>query len=124
MAGDRAPIQARLTVGGTAHRMPATLELALYRIAQEALRNVEKHAGATRAGVRLDFKGPEIRLTVTDNGQGFEVPSLTTLVGAGRLGLLGIQERARLVGGRCSIRSAQGKGTRVQATVPAAAAPG
>ncbi len=116
--GDRSGLQARLSVSGSTHRMPASLELSLYRIAQEALRNVEKHSDARRVTVRLDFRGTEVRVTVTDNGQGFDVPSLTSLVGAGRLGLLGMQERARLVGGSCSIRSEHGKGARVQASVP------
>jgi two-component system sensor histidine kinase UhpB len=57
---------------------------------------------------------------VTDDGKGFNLPSYTTLAGAGRLGLLGMHERARLAGGACTIESQPGKGTRVKAHVPAA----
>jgi len=116
---DRSPIQARLTVSGASRRVDPGAELALFRIAQEALRNAERHSGASRVTVKLAYGGGDVRLGVTDDGKGFSVPSYTTLAGAGRLGLLGMHERARLAGGSCTIESQPGKGTRVEAHVPA-----
>jgi len=116
---ERSAIDVRFDVAGTVRRLNSSIELAMFRIGQEALRNVENHAGASRASMRVAFGPASARLTVTDDGSGFVVPGLTSLVSAGRLGLLGMQERARLVGGQCEIRSTPGKGTRVVAEVPA-----
>ena len=115
---ERSGIDVRFDVTGSVRRLDAPIELALFRIGQEALRNMENHAEASRASMRIVFGPANARLTVTDNGAGFVVPGLTSLVSAGRLGLLGMQERARLVGGQCEIRSAPGTGTRVVAEVP------
>lgn len=116
---ERNGIVVRFDVRGDPRRLDANAELMLFRIGQEALRNVEHHSEATRAAVRLLFRPAEVCLRVTDNGVGFEVPSLTTLLNAGNLGLLGMQERARLVGGRCTIRSKPRAGTQVSAEIPA-----
>jgi signal transduction histidine kinase len=105
-------------VNNVPRRVAPGAELALFRIAQESLRNVERHSGASRVTVRLTYATNEIRLTVSDDGEGFELPSYSTLAGAGRLGLLGIYERARLAGGTCRIDSHPGKGTRIEARVP------
>ncbi len=115
---DRSSIECRLTVSGGTRRLDPAVELALFRIAQEALRNVERHSGATRAAVRLTHHVDHASLTVSDNGGGFDLPPLNELVGARRLGLLGMRERARLVGGGCEIRSSQRGGTRVEVRVP------
>lgn len=116
--GERCLVHCQLTVSGTARRLDAGAELTLFRVAQEALRNVERHSGASRATVRLTHGPDGATLTVSDNGTGFEVPNLTILVSARRLGLLGMQERARLVGGHCEVRSVAGSGTRVTVWVP------
>jgi signal transduction histidine kinase len=116
--GERSLIHCQLTVAGTARRLDAGAELTLFRVAQEALRNVERHSGATRATVRLAHGPDRTTLTVADNGSGFELPNLTILVSARRLGLLGMQERARLVGGHCEVRSVAGSGTSVTLWVP------
>lgn len=103
---------ARLSVTGESRRVDVPVELALFRIAQEALRNVEKHAEATSATVELDFSEGEIRLRVTDNGVGFSPPkNISDLAPAGKLGLLGMKERAELVGGTFEARSSPGEGT-------------
>jgi signal transduction histidine kinase len=105
---------ARLEVIGKPRRVDAPVELALFRIAQEALRNVEKHADATSALVELDFAGEEIRLSVTDDGAGFSPPkSVSDLALSGKLGLLGMKERAELVGGSFEIHASPHKGTRL-----------
>jgi signal transduction histidine kinase len=105
---------ARLKVIGKPRRLEGLLELALFRIAQEALRNVEKHANATSALVELDFAGEEIRLSVADDGTGFSPPkSVSDLALSGKLGLLGMKERAELVGGSFQIHASPNKGTRL-----------
>jgi signal transduction histidine kinase len=105
---------AHLEVRGEARRLDGAVELALFRIAQEALRNVEKHAHATAATVELQYGDHELQLSVSDNGQGFSPPrNLSQLARRGRLGLLGMKERAELVGGSFEVRSSPGKGTRL-----------
>lgn len=117
---ERSSVDVRFDVTGTVRRLDPSVELVLFRIGQEALRNMENHAAASRASLRITFATSNVRLTVTDNGLGFTVPRLTNLVSAGRLGLLGMQERAQLVSGRCEIRSTPGAGTRVVVEVPTA----
>ena len=99
--------------------MDGPVELALFRLTQEALRNIEKHANATSATVELDFSGDEIKLAVTDDGRGFSpAKNISHLVRSGKLGLLGMKERAELVGGSFEVRSDPGRGTQVVARVP------
>ncbi len=119
-AGRQLPGGARLQVTGTPRRLDGPMELALFRIAQEALRNVEKHGEATSATVEMDFSGEEVRLSVTDDGKGFALArNLSDLVRTGKLGLLGMKERAELVGGVFELRSSPGGGTRVAVKVKA-----
>jgi len=116
----RCGLQARLEVLGTPRTLPADTALGLFRIAQEALRNVEKHAHATVVTVTVDFGINETVLEVVDNGVGFvpaqERPDLTT---ASHLGLLGMRERAELIGGSLTVQSELGQGTTITVSVPA-----
>jgi PAS domain S-box-containing protein len=89
--------------------------LCLYRIAQEALRNVVAHAGASRAEVRLCRRDDNAELTITDDGRGFDVHDPERHNG---LGLVSITERAKLSGGSISIETGLNQGTRVQAVIP------
>lgn len=92
---------------GHERRLSREVELALYRIAQEALNNVVHHARATRASLHIGFD-KEIKLEVTDDGAGFSVPkSPTDFAQSGHFGLLGMRERADLIGGRFEVQSAQ-----------------
>jgi len=109
---------AQLQVGGEPRRLPAPVELALFRIAQEALRNVEKHAEATSVTVELDFSKEAVRLGVSDDGRGFAVPrNVSDLARVGKLGVLGMKERAELVGGSFELSSSRGQGTNLAVTV-------
>ena len=118
----RLPEGARLQVTGKPRRLDRFVELALFRIAQEALRNAENHAEASSATVELDFGQEGLRLSVTDDGLGFSVPeNISALSLAGQLGLVGMKERAELVGGHFELRSSPGEGTEVAVTVPAGA---
>ncbi len=93
--------------------------LCLYRIAQEALRNVVTHAGAIRADVRLLRTGDSVEITIADDGKGFEVDGYRER--SKGLGLISITERARLLGGKVSISTELKRGTRVRAQIPATA---
>ena len=97
--------------------LSAEAALCLYRVAQEALRNVIAHAGASRADVRLLRRDDIAEMTVTDDGKGFDLAS--SLERGKGLGLVSITERARLAGGTVSIVSDSQKGTRVCVQLPA-----
>ena len=114
----RTAISCHLAVEGKGRRLDAGVELALFRVAQEALRNAERHSGASQVNVLVAHRRNRTILTVSDDGKGFEVPDLTALVGGKHLGLVGIRERARLVGAVCEICSAPGRGTRIEVSVP------
>ena len=116
-------IPADVHVGGLGpERLPAPSETALYRIVQEALTNVARHAGATRVSIILQTTDSGVRAIVEDDGQGFDPDQLLRLPAFGRrLGLLGMQERIALVGGTLTVESSPGYGTTVYARVPMAA---
>ena len=108
-----------LSIVGEAIRLPSEIELLLFRIAQEALRNVWRHSQATTAEVRVEFSNSRILVVIKDNGKGFELPQrVGDLASAGKLGLAGIQERARLIGGTVTVQSKLGAGTTVTVEVP------
>lgn len=109
---------AQLTVTGQPRRLGSAVELALFRITQEALHNVEKHAEATSATVQLAFMEGAVRLAIVDNGRGCSVPPhISELARSGKLGVLGMKERAELVGGSFDFSSVPGQGTRITVVV-------
>jgi two-component system sensor histidine kinase DegS len=87
----------------------------LYRVAQESLQNVAKHAGATHVWVTLTFKKRTIGLSITDDGAGFD---LAAVRGCGSLGLIGMEERVRLMKGKLSVIARPGHGTRIAVEIP------
>jgi PAS domain S-box-containing protein len=102
-----------------AERLPPAIETALFRIGQEALSNVRKHADAQRVAVALQRRSASIRLVVRDWGRGFRPASILASHGPGaRVGLAGIQERVSLLGGQCVIRSRPGAGTHIRVEIP------
>jgi signal transduction histidine kinase len=102
-------------------RLPPQEETALYRIAQEALTNVVKHAGAENVSILLEQRDNTAVLIVEDDGKGFDLEAVTRAGGrAQRLGLLGMEERASLIGGRLTIESRPGGGTAVFVEIPIA----
>ncbi len=94
-------------------------EMHLYRVVQEALNNVYKHAGARRVSVALERHDSDVVLTIADDGCGFDATELERLQGRGR-GLVGMRERAHLVGGAFDLHSERGKGTTISLRVPIA----
>ncbi len=125
----KAGIASEFEVSGSSRRLPEELELTVFRIAQEALTNVVQHAQATRVVMHLHFADDEVALIVTDDGVGFDVPERPeNLARAGHFGLLGMQERAALVGGRLALEfkaspRESGRDTRVTARLPIAEFP-
>ena len=95
-------------------RVPSDIAICLYRIAQEALRNVAKHSGASEAWVRIVENRDEIQLSIEDKGMGFNLTSNPT----SGLGLVSIQERVQIVQGMINIHSAPGEGTMIRVYVP------
>jgi signal transduction histidine kinase len=103
---------------GTAYRLSPETELAVYRVAQEALSNMGRHASARQVQVRLSFDASALRLSVCDDGGGFDMPEDVEELGKkGHWGLIGMRERAGSVGGRLDVVSAPGRGTRIELTV-------
>jgi len=95
--------------------------ISLFRVCQEALANVAKHAEATRVQIRLSLSPDEVELSIQDDGQGFVVPSrLGLFAKEGHFGLLGMEEQIELVGGRLQVISQPGEGTEIKAQVPLA----
>jgi len=97
--------------------VPAPVALAIFRVAQEALTNVVRHAAATNAIVRLDESGGILRLVVSDDGIGFD-PKQARSRPTESVGLFGMAERVALIGGDIDVISREGSGTRVEVRVP------
>jgi signal transduction histidine kinase len=92
--------------------------LAIFRICQEALHNIERHANASSVAVRLSVTSARAELVVEDDGIGIEnAPDPAELVRQGKLGVVGMQERARLIDGTCTVRPGR-KGTIVRLSAP------
>jgi two-component system sensor histidine kinase UhpB len=116
---ERSGVAVEIAADGLEPRPPLAVEIALYRICQEALTNIARHAEATQAEVRLERAGESVRLTITDNGKGFDTAEVTDSEGALRgIGLIGMERRAEELGGDLDIESRPGEGTVVRVTIP------
>jgi len=112
-------MKANLRVVGTQQRLSPEVELLLFRIIQEAISNTRRHAEASKIEVCIEFDEGKVVAAVRDNGKGFELPrTLGELSRNGKLGLIGAEERARLLGGSLTVQSEPGKGTTVLIEVP------
>ena len=114
---ERTKMELQVVTRGNEPTIPSPVKTALFRIIQEALTNVIKHAHATRVRIFLTFSPQEIHARVVDDGQGF---NMGTVESAGRIswGLKGMEERASLLGGKLKVSSKPGEGTTVEVTVP------
>lgn len=113
-------VGADLTVTGDPRSMHAEVEIALLRVAQEALANIAKHAGARRVGLTLSYMEDVVTLDVRDDGAGFDPDAVRSSdPDVGGFGLTGMRQRVRRVAGRVDIESEPGAGTAVSASVPA-----
>jgi signal transduction histidine kinase len=114
-----AGVHVRVLVTGEEKRLPTEMESALFRIGQETIANVARHARAANVLLSLDFQDSGITLEVKDDGVGFDVAGVTDSTAARPgWGILGMQERATLLGGTLEIASEPGNGTRVKASIP------
>jgi signal transduction histidine kinase len=104
---------------GTERRLEKSVELAFYRMAQEALSNITRHAQAKQASIMISFSPSSVTLQVEDNGVGFNLSKNQAEYAAnGHYGLLGLNERADLIGATLDIRTSPGKGTSLKVTLP------
>ncbi len=112
-------LKIELNINGPIRRFSPETELVLFRIAQESLRNVGKHAVASQVWVTIDFMPQTTILTVQDNGRGFTPPErIGDLAVSGKLGLTGMQERAQLIGATIDLSSAPNQGTTLKVELP------
>lgn len=110
-------VKARVTVAPDFGRLPATLETAIYRVVQEALHNVAKHANATTVNIEMERVGESVRLLIEDDGEGIAAKPTP---GRQTFGLAGMRERIANLGGKIKVFSAPGRGTRIEVSAPAA----
>lgn len=113
------PVSVNVSVNYLGRRLPADVELVLYRVVQEALANISKHASASSATVSLSRRRNEVTLSIEDDGVGFDATDGPRADGSG-LGLFGMRERLALVGGELQVKSEKGQGTMITARVPLA----
>jgi signal transduction histidine kinase len=111
-------IRVSLSVFAAVEHLHGDKRIVLYRVAQEALTNVARHARASQVEVKLQKTGEAICMTITDDGKGFQTERVVRAEQGKRLGLLGMRERLEIVGGRFAVTSAPGKGTTVLAQIP------
>ena len=119
--GQRVGVKTDFEVSGLdGLRLPGEVEIAIYRVTQEALSNVAKHAAASHVAVLLEKRNGSVVVVIEDDGQGFDAEAVFRSNGSARphLGLFGMQERAELLGGRLTIESERGKGTTVFVEIP------
>ena len=114
----RKKIKIQLTAFGGVEALGSAKRTVLFRVAQEALTNVERHAHATKVGLSITRIAGSVRMEITDNGKSFHVGAALVAENPKRLGLIGMKERLEMVGGRLAIESAPGEGTTVRAEVP------
>lgn len=110
-------VQVTFNAVGGSRPLPVRVETGLYRIAQEALRNVVQHAAASHARVHLETMPNELRLLIEDDGRGFDPEQ----VAGDRFGLVGLNERVKLLGGTLRLETGPGEGTRLEVVLPAEA---
>jgi len=115
---NRKGIQIHITAIGGEENLESDQKTALYRVAQEALTNVVRHAGANQVRVTLNTAANAIQLEIGDNGRAFLVGEAFSARNPKRLGLVGMRERIEMVGGTLAIASVPGRGTTVRATIP------
>jgi len=116
----RTGVRPSLTAFAAVEQLDTAKRTVLYRVAQEALTNVGRHAQASRVDVSIQKLRGDVRMEIKDNGKSFNVERTLHANGGKRLGLLGMRERLEMVGGSFSVESAPGNGTTIQAQIPLA----
>ena len=104
---------------GTPVRLSSSTEIAVYRMVQEALSNVRKHANATKVNLRLQFQADKLLVEVRDNGRGFNLSqTLDSAISVGHMGILGMRQRVEALGGDIKIKTGEGAGTTITLRLP------
>jgi two-component system sensor histidine kinase DegS len=117
--GEQYQLQIKLRISGPEARLPHSLELPLFRIIQESLNNIRKHAQANTVQIQMDLEQVDkINLTIQDDGAGFDITSLEQMFREGHVGLKQMRERVQSINGLLSIQSEAGQGTRVEVALP------
>jgi signal transduction histidine kinase len=112
-------IEGKYNQAGQPCRLPSSIEIAVYRVVQESLINIRKHAKATEVALNVEFNPDEMSLEIRDNGRGFNLTqTLSSAISVGHLGLLGMKQRAEMLGGNMNIRTGEGTGTTVSFNFP------
>lgn len=113
-----AQLTIKVDITGEEHALDETVKIAIFRIIQEALNNIIKHARASSVRVSLDYKEKSAHILVRDNGIGFDMDAVQNRIGRVSLGLAGMAERAALLGGTVEVHSRPNYGTEVEAVIP------
>jgi PAS domain S-box-containing protein len=112
-------VATKVSITGSRRRLAPEMELTVFRIAQEVLSNIRRHSQASAVTMTLDFGADALTLIISDNGQGFDMPQRTSdLAQSGKLGIIGMRERARLIGGTLIVQPEIGAGTTVTLRIP------
>ncbi|NPV70759.1 MAG: sensor histidine kinase [Firmicutes bacterium] len=114
---ERTGVRVTLTVLGDERRLPSTIEVAIYRLIQESLVNVAKHARTSEVWVKVEIASGSLRMVIRDEGVGFD-PAAVDLAKGERFGLIGMKERVEMFGGKLTVRSRPGGGTKITVNLP------
>lgn len=116
---DKTKIHTTFELHGRECRLPSGMEVAIYRLVQEAFSNVYKHANASHVSLEVTFQAKMVKITIQDNGDGFDVGVVEAKMSKGvNFGMIGMQERVELLEGRLDIDSQKGEGTRISLLIP------
>lgn len=116
--GDASGIVFTTSIAALGARLSKDAEINVYRVIQEAINNIVKHAGATRASVEMSRDDGRLNVIIRDNGRGFQAEQEPRPTGTGGFGILNMSERMRMIGGRADIESSPGQGTTIRITLP------
>lgn len=116
---DKTKIRTTFELHGREARLPSGMEVAVYRLVQEAFSNVYKHAHASYVSLDITFQAKMVKITIQDNGDGFDVSQVEAKMSKGvNFGMIGMQERVELLEGRLDIDSQKGEGTKISILIP------
>lgn len=117
---ERTRIHTRFEVNGVERRLPSAMEVAVFRLVQEGLSNIVKHAKASHAGIEITYQRQMVKVVVKDNGVGFSVDKLEAMIarGSSHFGIMGMRERVELLGGRMDIESGPDAGAKLTMIIP------
>jgi signal transduction histidine kinase len=116
--GDASGIVFTSAIGDLGARLSKDAEINVYRVIQEAINNIVKHSGATRASVEMSRDNECLNVVIADNGRGFDTSAPPRPSGAGGFGILNMSERIRMIGGTASVEASPGHGTKIRLSVP------